>query len=106
MKIRFTKMHGQGNDFVVIDAVRQAVELTPERARAIADRHFGVGCDQILVVEEARTADTDFRYRIYNADGGEVEQCGNGSPCFVRFLLDPGPTTKRAISPGTSRGPS
>src|SRR5258707_11687556 len=86
MKIRFTKMQGQGNDFVVIDAVRQAVEITPERARAIADRHFGVGCDQILVVEKARTADTDFRYRIYNADGGEVEQCVNGSP-FLRGLL-------------------
>src|SRR5258706_1003166 len=104
MKIRFTKMHGQGNDFVVIDAVRQAVELTPERARAIADRHFGVGCDQILVVEKARTADTDFRYRIYNADGGEVEQCGNGSRCFVRFVLDEGLTTKREIRVETASG--
>ena len=104
MKIRFTKMHGQGNDFVVIDAVRQAVELTPERARRIADRHFGVGCDQILVVEKARTPDTDFRYRIYNADGGEVEQCGNGSRCFVRFVLDQGLTAKREIRVETASG--
>ena len=104
MKIRFTKMHGQGNDFVVIDAVRQAVELTPERARRIADRHFGVGCDQILVVEKARTQDTDFRYRIYNADGGEVEQCGNGSRCFVRFVLDQGLSAKREIRVETASG--
>ena len=104
MKIRFTKMHGQGNDFVVIDAVRQDVELTPERARRIADRHFGVGCDQVLVVEKARTPDTDFRYRIYNADGGEVEQCGNGSRCFVRFVLDEGLTTKREIRVETASG--
>jgi diaminopimelate epimerase len=104
MKLRFTKMHGQGNDFVVIDAVRQSVELTPEVARRIADRHFGVGCDQILVVEEARTPDTDFRYRIYNADGGEVEQCGNGSRCFVRFVLDQGLTAKREIRVETASG--
>jgi diaminopimelate epimerase len=104
MKIRFTKMQGQGNDFVVIDAVRQSVELTPERARRIADRHLGVGCDQILVVEKARTPDTDFRYRIYNADGGEVEQCGNGSRCFVRFVLDEGLTTKREIRVETASG--
>jgi diaminopimelate epimerase len=97
-------MHGQGNDFVVIDAVRQSVELTPEVARRIADRHFGVGCDQILVVEEARTPDTDFRYRIYNADGGEVEQCGNGSRCFVRFVLDQGLTAKREIRVETASG--
>ena len=103
-KLRFTKMHGQGNDFVVIDAVRQKVDLTPDVARRIADRHFGVGCDQILVVEKARTADTDFRYRIYNADGGEVEQCGNGARCFARFVLDQGLTTKRAIRVETASG--
>jgi len=104
MKLRFTKMHGQGNDFVLIDAVRQEVALTPEIARRIADRHFGVGCDQILVVEKARSADTDFRYRIYNADGGEVEQCGNGSRCFVRFVLDQGLATKREIRVETASG--
>ena len=102
--IRFAKMHGQGNDFVVIDAVRQAVEITPEMARRIADRHFGVGCDQILVVEKARTPGTDFRYRIYNADGGEVEQCGNGSRCFVRFVRDAGLTTKSEIRVETASG--
>ena len=103
-KLRFTKMHGQGNDFVVIDAVRQEVALTPHLARRIADRHFGVGCDQILVVEKARSAGTDFRYRIYNADGGEVEQCGNGSRCFVRFVVDEGLTTKREIRVETASG--
>ncbi len=104
MKLRFTKMQGQGNDFVVIDAVRQEVRLTPEVARRIADRHFGVGCDQILVVEKARTAGTDFRYRIYNADGGEVEQCGNGSRCFVRFVVDEGLSAKREIRVETASG--
>ena len=104
MKLRFTKMHGQGNDFVVVDAVRQQVSLAPEQVRRIADRHFGVGCDQLLVVEKARTADTDFRYRIYNADGGEVEQCGNGARCFARFVLDQGLTTKRAIRVETASG--
>ncbi|MEP7068420.1 MAG: diaminopimelate epimerase [Usitatibacter sp.] len=102
--IRFAKMHGQGNDFVVIDAVRQEVHLTAEIVRRIADRHFGVGCDQILVVEKARTSGTDFRYRIYNADGGEVEQCGNGSRCFVRFVRDVGLTTKREIRVETASG--
>ena len=103
-KVRFTKMHGQGNDFVVIDAIRQQVSLSPEQVRRIADRHFGVGCDQVLVVEKARTADTDFRYRIYNADGGEVEQCGNGARCFARFVLDQGLTTRRAIRVETASG--
>ncbi|MCL4725147.1 MAG: diaminopimelate epimerase, partial [Rhodocyclaceae bacterium] len=75
MRIKFTKMHGLGNDFVVLDAVNQAIDLTPARARFLADRHFGVGCDQILVVEPSARPDADFRYRIFNADGGEVEQC-------------------------------
>jgi diaminopimelate epimerase len=88
MKIRFAKMHGQGNDFVVIDGVRQSFEMTPEIARSLADRHFGVGCDQVLVVEKARDPANDFRYRIWNADGGEVEQCGNGARCFARFVRD------------------
>ncbi|MDQ2137412.1 diaminopimelate epimerase [Alcaligenaceae bacterium A4P071] len=86
----FTKMHGAGNDFVVLDGVRQSITMTPERARALADRHFGIGADQILVVEPATRDDADFRYRIYNADGGEVEHCGNGARCFVRFVHEQG----------------
>ncbi|ARP96947.1 diaminopimelate epimerase [Bordetella genomosp. 13] len=86
----FTKMHGAGNDFVVLDGVRQTITMTPERARALADRHFGVGADQILLVEPATRPDADFRYRIFNADGGEVEHCGNGARCFVRFVHEQG----------------
>ena len=86
MNWTFTKMHGAGNDFVVLDGVRQRIDMTPERARALADRHFGVGADQILLVEPATMPDADFRYRIFNADGGEVEHCGNGARCFVRFV--------------------
>jgi diaminopimelate epimerase len=104
MKLRFTKMQGQGNDFVVIDAVRQEVRLSQAQVRAIADRHFGVGCDQLLVVEKAHSAENDFRYRIWNADGGEVEQCGNGARCFARFVLDEGLTTKREIRVETASG--
>ncbi len=104
MKLRFTKMHGLGNDFVVIDATRAAVDLTPARVKAIADRHFGVGCDQLLVVEPATRADVDFRYRIFNADGGEVEQCGNGARCFVRFVHDKGLTAKDEIRVETKSG--
>ena len=78
MKIRFTKMHGLGNDFVMIDAISQQVNITPDRARKIADRNFGVGCDQILIVEAPTRPDADFKYRIFNADGSEVENCGNG----------------------------
>ncbi|MBU1395621.1 MAG: diaminopimelate epimerase [Gammaproteobacteria bacterium] len=97
MKLRFTKMHGLGNDFVVFDGINQAVALTPEQCRRIADRHFGIGCDQILLVEAPTRADVDFRYRIFNADGSEVEQCGNGARCFVRFVHDHGLTDKTAI---------
>ena len=104
MKIRFAKMQGQGNDFVVLDAVRQDIRLTPEQVRRIADRHFGVGCDQLLVVEKPRTPDTDFRYRIWNADGGEVEQCGNGSRCFAIFVRAEGLTSKSAIRVETASG--
>ncbi len=104
MKLRFTKMHGLGNDFVVIDATRAPVELTPARVKAIADRHFGVGCDQLLVVEPASRTDVDFRYRIFNADGGEVEQCGNGARCFVRFVHDKGLTAKDEIRVETKSG--
>ncbi len=104
MKLRFTKMHGLGNDFVVIDATREAVDLTPARVRAIADRHFGVGCDQLLVVEPASADGVDFRYRIFNADGGEVEQCGNGARCFVRFVHEKGLSAKREIRVETRSG--
>lgn len=88
MKLRFSKMHGAGNDFVVFDAMNQAIELSTDQVRFIADRHFGVGCDQLLLVEHATRPDADFRYRIFNADGGEVEQCGNGARCFMRFVHD------------------
>ena len=87
MKIAFTKMHGAGNDFVVIDATVTPFTLSAAQLRRLADRHVGVGCDQILVVERAQSA-ADFRYRIFNADGGEVEQCGNGARCFVKFVFD------------------
>ena len=103
-KIRFTKMHGQGNDFVVLDGVRQALDVTPEKARFLADRHLGVGCDQLLVVERPACAENDFRYRIFNADGGEVEQCGNGARCFARYVLDEGLTAKREIRVETASG--
>ena len=103
-RLRFTKMQGLGNDFVVFDGVNQAVSLTPEQCRRIADRHFGVGCDQILLVEAATQPDVDFRYRIFNADGGEVEQCGNGARCFVRFVHEKGLTAKRAIRVETKGG--
>jgi len=104
MKVRFTKMQGQGNDFVVIDGVRQEISLDPQTVRALADRHFGVGCDQVLVVEKPASGANDFLYRIYNADGDEVEQCGNGARCFARFVLDEGLTTKREIAVETKAG--
>ena len=90
MNWNFTKMHGAGNDFVVLDGVRQAIEMTLERARALGDRHFGIGADQILLVERATRPDADFRYRIFNSDGSEVEHCGNGARCFVRFVHEQG----------------
>ena len=82
----FTKMHGAGNDFVVLDGVRQPIDMTPERARALAHRQFGIGCDQILLVDTPSHPEADFRYRIFNADGSEVEHCGNGARCFVKFV--------------------
>ena len=97
-------MHGLGNDFVVLDGVRQAVALSPAQLRHLGDRHFGVGCDQILLVEKADNPEVDFRYRIFNADGGEVEQCGNGARCFVRFAHDQGLTDKREIRVETMSG--
>ena len=104
MRIKFSKMQGLGNDFVVIDGVRQAIALNAEQLRHLGDRHFGVGCDQILLVEQSDRADVDFRYRIFNADGGEVEQCGNGARCFVRFAHERGLTGKREIRVETMKG--
>ena len=103
MKLKFTKMHGLGNDFVVIDGINQSPFLNPEQLRLLADRHFGVGCDQILLIEAAE-GDADFRYRIFNADGGEVEQCGNGARCFVRYVHDRGMTNKNEIRVETHGG--
>jgi diaminopimelate epimerase len=104
MNIAFTKMQGAGNDFVVIDSTARAFSLSKENLKAIADRHFGIGCDQILVVERAPSPETDFRYRIFNADGGEVEQCGNGARCFVKFVHAKGLTRKREIRVQTLGG--
>jgi diaminopimelate epimerase len=104
MKLKFTKMHGAGNDFVVIDAINQRVDLSPEQWRRLADRRFGIGADQILIVERPLDAGCDFRYRIFNNDGSEVEQCGNGSRAFVRFVSDKGLTDKRSIRVQTMSG--
>jgi diaminopimelate epimerase len=104
MKLKFTKMHGAGNDFIVIDAVNQQVDLGPEQWRRLADRRFGIGADQILIVERPSEEGCDFRYRIFNNDGGEVEQCGNGSRAFVRFVSDKGLTNKRSIRVQTMAG--
>ena len=104
MSLKFTKMHGAGNDFVVLDGVRQPIALSPEQIRFIADRHFGIGCDQVLLVEKTQRDDADFRYRIFNADGGEVEQCGNGARCFMRFVHDQGLTSKREFVVETRSG--
>ena len=104
MKLKFTKMHGAGNDFVVIDAIHQQIDFTPAQWRHLADRRFGVGADQMLVVERPQSAGVDFRYRIYNSDGGEVEQCGNGARAFVRYVTEKGLTDKRAIRVETLSG--
>jgi diaminopimelate epimerase len=97
MKLKFTKMHGAGNDFVVLDGYSEELALTPERVRALADRHFGVGADQLLLVEKPTVDGVDFRYRIFNCDGGEVEHCGNGARCFVKFVRDRKLTTADRI---------
>ncbi|MEO1750819.1 diaminopimelate epimerase [Thiofaba sp. EF100] len=104
MQLSFVKMHGLGNDFVVLDGVRQPIRLTTEQVRFLADRHFGIGCDQLLLVEPAPSPDTLFRYRIFNADGGEVEQCGNGARCFARFVRDEGLTDATTIPVMTASG--
>ena len=97
MKLKFTKMHGAGNDFVVLDGYTTPLDLTPERVRALADRHFGVGADQLLVVEKPTVDGVEFRYRIFNCDGGEVEHCGNGARCFVKFVRDRGLTSATSV---------
>ena len=104
MTLRFTKMHGAGNDFVVIDAINQTVNLTSDQWRDVADRRFGIGADQILVVEKPTMPGVDFRYRIFNADGGEVEQCGNGARAFVKFVVEKGLTEHREIRVETMSG--
>ena len=104
MLLRFTKMHGLGNDFVVIDAVTQELAMTPDLARRLADRHFGIGCDQVLVVEPPSSPDVDFDYRIYNSDGGEVAQCGNGARCFAKFVRDRRLTGKHQLRVRTRSG--
>lgn len=104
MKLNFTKMHGAGNDFVVIDCVRQAVQLSPGKIRFIADRHRGVGCDQVLLVEPPDDPNADFRYRIYNADGSEAGQCGNGARCVARFVRETRLSAKKQLRVQTNDG--
>ncbi|WP_193163834.1 diaminopimelate epimerase [Microbulbifer hainanensis] len=104
MRLKFTKMHGLGNDFVMLDGISQRIKLSPEKIRALADRHLGVGCDQVLLVESPRTPEADFRYRIFNADGGEVENCGNGARCFARFVRERRLTAKPQLLVETSGG--
>ncbi|MFT5642616.1 MAG: diaminopimelate epimerase [Janthinobacterium sp.] len=104
MKLKFTKMHGAGNDFIVIDAISTPIDFTPMQWQRLADRRFGIGADQILVVEKAITAGCDFRYRIYNNDGGEVEQCGNGARAFAKFVADKGLSAQRSIRVETMSG--
>lgn len=102
--IKFTKMHGLGNDFVVIDAINQAINLTSEQIKFIADRNFGVGCDQLLLVEKPVSDNADFKYRIFNADGSEVAQCGNGARCFARFVRDKKLSNRDQIRVDTDSG--
>jgi len=104
VKLKFTKMHGAGNDFIVVDATRAPMILDAATIRRLSDRHLGIGFDQMLMVEPARNRDTDFYYRIFNADGGEVSQCGNGARCFVRYVHDKGLSAKNAIRVETRSG--
>lgn len=104
MLLRFTKMHGLGNDFVVLDLITQRFQIKPGHVRKLADRRLGVGCDQVLVVEPPGRADADFRYRIFNADGSEVGQCGNGARCFARFVYDKHLTGSKRITVETCSG--
>lgn len=105
MQLHFTKMHGLGNDFMVLDLISQKASLRPEQIRRLADRHFGIGFDQLLVVEAPGTPDADFRYRIFNADGSEVENCGNGARCFAVFVHDRKLTCKTTLQVETAGGP-
>lgn len=104
MWLKFSKMHGLGNDFMVVDFITQAGHIRPQRVRELADRHFGIGFDQLLLVEQPTRPDVDFRYRIFNADGSEVENCGNGARCFARFVVDQHLTGKRQIRVETASG--
>ncbi len=104
MSLRFVKMHGLGNDFIVVDAINQSVQLDPPTVRRLADRHTGIGCDQVLLVQPATRSDVDFTYRIFNADGDEVEQCGNGARCFARFVREQGLSSKTRIRAATRAG--
>ncbi len=104
MRLKFTKMQGAGNDFIVIDATHDAFSLEAKEIRRLSDRHFGIGFDQLLVVEASNEADVDFRYRIFNADGGEVSMCGNGARCFARFVRSHGLTKKTSIRVRTQSG--
>jgi len=104
MLVNFSKMHGLGNDFVVIDNITQNVFLSRDQIKKLADRHFGIGFDQLLMVEAPYSPDLDFHYRIFNADGHEVEQCGNGARCFARFVRMKGLTNKHKISVSTKSG--
>ena len=104
MRLDFTKMHGIGNDFVVVNAVAEPIVLSDEQIRALADRRTGVGCDQVLIVQPSTHADADFDYRIFNADGGEVEHCGNGARCFALFVREQGLTDKTRIPVYTDAG--
>jgi len=104
MKLKFTKMHGAGNDFVVLDGYTQPLNLTEAQVRALANRHFGVGADQLLVVEKPTVEGVDFRYRIFNCDGGEVEHCGNGARCFVKFVRDTRLTDKQTVRVQVQKG--
>ncbi|SFV10175.1 diaminopimelate epimerase [Pseudoduganella namucuonensis] len=104
MKLKFTKMHGAGNDFVVIDAINQRIDFTPEQWKRLGDRRFGIGADQMLVVEKPTRPGCDFRYRIFNSDGGEVEQCGNGARAFAKFVSEKGLTDRSSISVETMAG--
>jgi diaminopimelate epimerase len=104
MQLKFTKMQGAGNDFVVIDGYSESIALSSSQIKKIANRYFGVGCDQLLMVEESQSENVDFKYRIFNADGGEVEQCGNGARCFARYVTEKGLTQKQHITVETASG--
>ncbi|WP_250498868.1 diaminopimelate epimerase [Caballeronia sp. GAWG1-5s-s] len=104
MKLKFTKMQGAGNDFVVLDGYSQALDLNAAQVRALADRHFGVGADQLLLVEKPTVDGVDFKYRIFNCDGGEVEHCGNGARCFVKFVRDRGLTAASTVRVQVQKG--